>query len=260
MSPNGLCGFYNAYYEAVEHSPAHAAFCELAYGRNLCQHGFMTMAQLDALVAVTRPSARTRVLDLGCGNGMIAEYVSDLTGATLTGVDNSPVAIAHARERARAKAQHLNFVVGDLEKLNLPPRSFDRLLSIDSIYFSSDYATTIRGWVECAASAGQIAIYYSCGVDPEHPKGSFSAATLSPSRTPLAQALQQLGLAFETWDFTQDDCMLAQRKKSILERSEADFEREGHRFLYENRLAEALGVIEAVECGLHARYLYHVRL
>ncbi len=42
--------FYTNYYAAIEHSRAHAAFCEYAYGKNLSQHGFATMEQLAGLI------------------------------------------------------------------------------------------------------------------------------------------------------------------------------------------------------------------
>lgn len=69
--------FYERFYAATAQSRAHALFCERAFGRNLCQHGFADMAQRDALIAAIQPGPAHHLLDLGCGNGMIAEYISD---------------------------------------------------------------------------------------------------------------------------------------------------------------------------------------
>ena len=63
--------FYTCFYQAVASSAANAEYCERVYGRNLCQHGFADLAHLDHLIQVSGISAGTRVLDLGCGNGMI---------------------------------------------------------------------------------------------------------------------------------------------------------------------------------------------
>ena len=82
--------FYDAYYAAVEHSQAHHAFCERVFGKDLCQHGFANLKQLELLMQVTRLGSAHRALDLGCGNGMIAEYLSDCTGAHITGLDYIP--------------------------------------------------------------------------------------------------------------------------------------------------------------------------
>ena len=85
--------FYERFYRAVAGSPAHATFCERVFGRNLCQHGFADMAQLDALIAAVQLQPGQAGLDLGCGNGMIAEYIADRTGASMTGLDFIPQAI-----------------------------------------------------------------------------------------------------------------------------------------------------------------------
>jgi hypothetical protein len=105
-----------------------------------------------------------------------------------------------------------------------------------------------------------MAIYFSHGVDPEHPGETFDTTTLAPDKTPLARALEQNGLDYRTWDYSEQDYALAKRKREILERLKAKFEAEGNSFLYENRMGEALGVISAVESGMHARYKYRVRV
>jgi cyclopropane fatty-acyl-phospholipid synthase-like methyltransferase len=97
------------YFTRAETSEAHARFCALVYGRDLCQHGMMDMAQLDALIAALGLGAGSRVLELGCGNGRIAEYISDVTGANVFGVDSSTVGIRQAIERSVAKRDRLAF-------------------------------------------------------------------------------------------------------------------------------------------------------
>ena len=112
--------FYTSFYSAVPHSPAHHTFCERVFGRDLCQHGFADVEQLDLLLQVTGLSAGQRALDLGCGNGMISEYLSDRSGAHITGLDFIPIAISQAVERTRRKSDRLEFMVGDINQLELP--------------------------------------------------------------------------------------------------------------------------------------------
>lgn len=64
-----------------------SSLCERVFGRDLGQHGYMNQAQLDLLLQVLQLDASHHGLDLGCGNGLIAEYVSDRTGAHITGLD-----------------------------------------------------------------------------------------------------------------------------------------------------------------------------
>ncbi len=257
--PPPMLDFYARYYAAIESSRAHATFCEYAYGKNLGQHGFVTLEQIGKLSEVTELNAATRALDLGCGNGLIAEYLADATGAQITGLDDVPSAIARAQERTQTKRARLEFVVGDLTHPALPINSFDVILALDSIYFSNDYVDTIRRWRALLKPSGRLAIFYSHGANPQTPKEIFRRETLPPDQTPLADALKKCGLAFQTWDFTQQDDTLAQRKKEILEKLKAEFQAEDHLFLYDNRMGETLGVLDALESQMHARYLYLAR-
>ena len=100
--------FYTRFYQAVASSAANAEYCERVYGRNLCQHGFAELAHLDHLIQVSEISAGTRVLDLGCGNGMIAAYIADQTGAHVTGIDFIERAILDAQARTEAKRDRWN--------------------------------------------------------------------------------------------------------------------------------------------------------
>ncbi len=49
---------------------------------------------------------------------------------------------------------------------------------------------------------------------------------------------------------------LALRRKQVLADLKLLFEVEGNLFIYENRLGDAEGISQAIEQGLHARYLY----
>ncbi len=252
--------FYTAFYTATEHSQAHHIFCERVFGMDLCQHGFADMEQLELLLRVTRLGPAQRVLDLGCGNGMIAEYLSDRSGARITGLDYIPDAIRQARVRTAAKAERLAFVVGDINRLGLPAGSFDTIVSIDTMYFSEDYAATLRALKAALRPGGQMALFFSHGREPWVPKEQFLLETTLPDKTPLAIALKTNDLAYRTWDLTRQDHELALRRKQVLAELKPQFEAEGALFIYDNRAGDANGISQAIEDGLHARYLYHVEL
>jgi len=251
--------FYERYYDAMTRSRAHAAFCERVFGRNLCQHGFADMLQLDALIEAARLDPGQHALDLGCGNGMIAEYISDRTGAHVTGLDYIPAAILYARERTASKTDLLSFVVGDINALDLEDDAYDAIISIDTMYFSNDYAATIGQLLAALLPSGRMAILFSHGREPWVPVEEFAAETLPPDKTPLAVALQANGLIFETWDFTDDEYRLALLRKQVLADLKPQFEAEEIMFIYENRMGDANGVSQAVEMGLQRRYLYLAR-
>jgi cyclopropane fatty-acyl-phospholipid synthase-like methyltransferase len=252
--------FYNAFYAAVEQSQAHHTFCESVFGKDLCQHGFTNLEQLELLLQVIQLGSAQRVLDLGCGNGMIAEYLSDCRGAHITGLDYIPQAISQAQQRTAAKSDRLAFIVGDINQLELSRSAFDVILSIDTIYFSKDYTATLRELKAALRPSGQMAIFFSHGREPWVPRDEFPKETLPPDKTPLAEALRTNDLTFRTWDLTRQDYQLAKLRKEVLTELKPQFEAEGTLFIYENRLGDAEGVCQAIEEGLHARYLYHVQL
>jgi cyclopropane fatty-acyl-phospholipid synthase-like methyltransferase len=251
--------FYEAFYAATEHSRAHHVFCERVFGIDLCQHGFADLEQLDLLMQATHLGPSDRALDMGCGNGMIAEYLSDRTGAHITGLDTIPQAIRQAQQRTVGKSDRLSFQVGDINQLDLPDKAFDVILSIDSMYFSENYTATLRALKAALRPDGQMAIFFSYGREPWVPKETFPKEKLPPDRTPLADALLANDLPFRSWDLTQQDYQLAQRRKEVLTDLKAQFEAEGTIFIYENRMGDAQGVCQSIEEGLHVRYLYHIR-
>jgi ubiquinone/menaquinone biosynthesis C-methylase UbiE len=251
--------FYQRYYTAAGCSRAYAKFCRRVFGRDFSQHGFSDMAQLDFLIEVTRPGPTSRVLDLGCGSGGMAEYISDTTGARVTGVDFSSEAIRQAQARARGKEGRLAFEVADIAQLPFLPGSFEAVVSIDTLYFT-ELDATIAELIPLVTPEGLLAAFYTHGANPETPLPVFDRETLPPDKTPLGQALTRRGLAFRTWDFTEANYQHAQLKKRVLEELEPEFELEGIQFLFENRMGEALGEVAAFEAGANARYLYLARL
>jgi cyclopropane fatty-acyl-phospholipid synthase-like methyltransferase len=251
-----MFGFYDEFYRAAATSEAHRQFCTRVFGLDLCQHGFADLAQLHALIAAAEMNAGQRVLDLGCGNGMIAEYLSDRSGAHVTGLDYVPEAIRQASARTRAKAGRLAFTVGDINALDLPRGTYDVIVSIDTIYFSEDYAATLAALKAALRPGGRLAILYSHGREPWVPVQEFDAATLPAARTPLGQALTAAGFNYVAADFTASERRLAVMRQEALADLREAFEAEGNLFIYENRLGDANGIRQACEEGLQRRYLY----
>lgn len=247
--------FYERFYATVNQSSVHARFCERSFDRNLCQHGFSDMAQIDAAITALQLAPGHHLLDLGCGNGMIAEYISDKTGAHVTGLDYIPEAIRQATARTADKGDRLRFSVGEINALTLPPATFDAILSIDTIYFSNDYTITIRQLKEALRPGGRMAFFYSYGLEPGMTIEDFPQETLAADQTPLAKALRANGLDFTTLDLTAEDYRLAQLRKQVLTELQPAFAAEDLMFIYDNRMGEANGISRSIEMGLHRRYL-----
>jgi ubiquinone/menaquinone biosynthesis C-methylase UbiE len=87
-----------------------------------------------------------QLVDLGCGRGGPGLFLARETGARLTGVDFSPIAVAQAAERAAlfGLAERARFVVGDLTSTGLPDASADAFVSIDAFHFAADPPAAAR--------------------------------------------------------------------------------------------------------------------
>ncbi len=248
--------FYEKFYHAVETSAAHHTFCERLYGKDLCQHGFVDLEQVELLLAHASLDSADHALDAGSGNGMLAEYMSDRTGAHFTGVDIIPEAIAKAQARTISKSKRLSFSISDINHLDLPESLFDIVAFLDSIYFCRDMPAVIASVLPALKGKKLLAFFYSYGKEPWVAAESFPKERLAAHQTPLAQALQTNRLDFQTWDLTEADYRLALLRKQILESLKDQFETEGNGFIFDSRIGDAEGVRQAIEAGLHKRYLY----
>jgi SAM-dependent methyltransferase len=247
--------WYTRFYEAAASSEAYTEFCRRAYGVSLRQHGFADTEQLHLAAEALQLSPESRVLELGCGDGGIAEYLSDRTGARFHGIDYIPSAIRQAEERTREKADRLSFEVKDMGDLTLEPVAFNGALSVDALYFT-DEVSTLERLVRGLAPGSPMAFFYTHDLFDGH---EHEVETLEPGGTPVGRALATLGLAFATTDLSPQDCRYARRAASALEDLRPAFEREGNQFLYENRWAEAQGQQRLSRLGRTRRYLYLAR-
>jgi SAM-dependent methyltransferase len=246
---------YDTFFSQAEGSEAHSAFCTRVYGRDLCQHGMADMEQLDILLDILSLDAGCRVLDLGCANGRLTEYLSDITGAHLTGVDISPVGIEQAQARTANKRDRLYFDVGNI--IDWRPQldgseSFDTLLLIDTLYFV-DIPTALAHARRLVTPGGQIVILFSQWIQPGGTKEK-----LQPDGTAVGRTLQRLKLPYWTWDFSAQEIAHWKKKLDVIARMRPMFEAEGNLWLYEFRLGEAKSHTRTIGPHTRSRYLYLV--
>ena len=236
-------------------SAAHAEFCRRVFGKNLCQADLMDMVQLEKLLAVLNLSAESRVLDLACGIGAIAEYISDTTGAHIVGVDIADKAITYAQERTRKKRDRLEFRHGDMNDLDLPPASFDTVIAVASLHYTHDLDETIRQLINVLIPGGQMGLFTF-----QYAHESDSPDVVLPENTDLARALRNHSLDFRTWEFTEQEIKIWRRQLQAARELREAFREEGNLDLCEDRIEECGIDLPRAEAGRKRRYLYHVQL
>ena len=99
-----------------------------------------------------------RVLDAGCGTGELA-MAAAARGLDATGVDGASTAIAIARERAARRGLDVNFVVGDVLRLNESVGRAYNLIFDSGVFhvFSDDERPLyVAGLTEVTAPGGRL--------------------------------------------------------------------------------------------------------
>ncbi len=233
----------------------YSRFCERVYGIDLCQCSMVDKEQLDKLLEVLKLTPASRVLDLGCGVGRITEYISDQTGAQITGVDFAEGVIDRAKKRTAMKRERLSFCTGDLNALDFPSNSFDTIIALDTLYFVDDLDATIGAMKRIIGAAGQMGVFYSQIIKPDD-----SRDLLEADSTKLAKALHHSGLSYRTWCFTENESELWRKEKEIAEELKGDFESDGYLNLCESRIKEAEHLLEITKDRRESRHLYHIKL
>ena len=106
-------------------------------------------ATLDA----ARVTAGTRVLDAGCGAGLLA-LLASLRGAQVAALDASPGLLAIVRQRLPAA----DVREGDLEALPFANASFDAVTAVNSLFYAADTAAAMRELVRVARPGGRVVV------------------------------------------------------------------------------------------------------
>lgn len=111
----------------------------------------------DVVIERLAPGPGDRWLDLATGTGAIAERAA-AAGASVTGIDLAPVLIETAQEKAVAGGLEIDYRVGDVERLDLPDASFDKVSSTVGIMFAPDHEAAAGELARVTAPGGRIAL------------------------------------------------------------------------------------------------------
>ncbi len=104
----------------------------------------------------THPEKK-RILEVGCGNGWLSNWMSTLPGVTVTGLDIHPGEIAQAK-RVFGERASLQFVQGELQALIDAGNRFDLVLFAASIQYFPVFSTIVGQALSCLLPGGELHI------------------------------------------------------------------------------------------------------
>ena len=254
--PDHFWYYYQHFYPRAHASRAHSRLCEQVFGEDHCQEGQVDMVSFNNLLDLLDLKPSDKLLDLGCGAGGLAEYASDRTGAEVTGIDYSASAIETANVRTEGKRDRMTFLQADMNALELPSRSFDAAISLDTLYWVADIKTALSSIIELMKPGGRFGAFIALTLEDWE-----EAAELEAHGTWLASTLSDLGLPYEVHDYTERFKNFWPSMKAAVEALSDDFAAEGNEFICEALLKDADDeYIPAGEADELRRYLYIVRI
>jgi 2-polyprenyl-6-hydroxyphenyl methylase / 3-demethylubiquinone-9 3-methyltransferase len=127
-------------------------------------------------IRATKPFDGLRLLDIGCGGGLVSEPMARL-GAAVTGIDAAGEALAVARAHAAGAGLDIDYREAAVEELAAAGDSFDAVLALEIVEHAADPTLFL------AAAARLV-----------RPGGGFVASTLN--RTPKAFVLGIIGAEY----------------------------------------------------------------
>ena len=106
--------------------------------------------------------AGEQVLDLGCGNGWATRLLANgAPGSGAIGIDAAPKMIAEA-ESNHDYTYRARYEVGVFEKLDFPDERFDKVFSMEALYYAVDLESAVSEIFRVLKSGGSAEIIIDC--------------------------------------------------------------------------------------------------
>jgi ubiquinone/menaquinone biosynthesis C-methylase UbiE len=123
-----------------------------------------------SLIQAADPKPGERVLDVGCGTGVVARQVASRLGASaaVTGLDLSPNMLEVAKATATREGVAIEWREGSAEQLPFPENSFDLVLCQFALMFFADKAAALAEMRRVVTRNGRVLVSVWQGLD-RHP-------------------------------------------------------------------------------------------
>lgn len=119
------------------------------------------MRLIDAAIDALGPRTRDVLLDIGFGGGFsLFRLAEKATRGKVFGVDYSPDVVVDASERIRLKRldSRIRVECANVAKLPFPAGMFDRILTVNSIYYWPHIVASLRETARVLKPGGRISV------------------------------------------------------------------------------------------------------
>ena len=244
--------YYQKFYTAAHASAAHSELCRRVFGQDLTQEGQTDMASLNFALDQLPLGPGKTLLDLGCGAGVIAEYISDVTESSVVGIDYSSSAIEAANTRTSEKRRLLTFKTDNFNTMQPSVGVYDAILSMDTLYWASDLTSVVGVLAKSLVSGGRMGLFMN-----HHVSSGGQATELQSDKSALGRAVESLGLTARVYDFTANLGAFWERNYAAALALRQQFEGEGNGFIAESLIRESEeDFLPDIHEGRFARYLF----
>ena len=255
MSKQNLL-FYNEYqefYSMAGRSEIFHKYCEKVFGKDFSQDGFSDVTQIDDIIEIVDIKKDQMILDIGCGNGKMLEYIHEKTGAITYGFDYAENAIEYAKNNiAKDNYKAYHFETGLIGQIQYNTNMFDLIMSIDTIYFAQNMFTFIEHIYSWLKPNG----YFICA----YQEGDIKQKSKDKDHSELALIFLEMGIQYKVLDFSRRSYDLLRHKRNVIENMKDEFIKNDLIDWYECAIYQSIDVNISYEeyISENSRYIYIV--
>jgi 2-polyprenyl-3-methyl-5-hydroxy-6-metoxy-1,4-benzoquinol methylase len=187
-------------------SPAHSDFCKKAYGIDLKQMSFVTLDELGLFTNEIKLLPNAKILDLGCGAGYFADYISKRYRSHVTGIDINKNSIDYVKKHFNDNP-YLDFKEMNFNELTFEPSSFDLVYSFDTMYFAKtveNLHALLYKCMEILKPGGMLAVFWSAIPSGHYPEFDAMIEPYAECK-PVGAWGTQNKVEYRTFDFTKQE-------------------------------------------------------
>lgn len=107
-----------------------------------------------------RLSDSMKVLDAGCGRGIVANYLANKYGCSIEAIDITSMLVEEARAKAGSLSlQNVNFSLMDYSNMGFSDDYFDAIYTLETLCHSADVSKALKEVHRVLKKGGKIALF-----------------------------------------------------------------------------------------------------